>query len=200
MERPTPTQWMRQRMRVILDPIARALARLGITPNMVTVLGLFVNIFTAVLLARGQFGAGGWFLLIFGPLDAVDGALARLLGQKSRFGAFLDSTLDRYSEIVLYFGLLVYFSSHPDPIAPFLVFAAVVGSLLVSYVRARAEALGFECNVGLLTRMERFLVLAVGLILGLVMPALWAIAILANLTALYRMHYVWRKAIIGSRQ
>lgn len=195
MLRQTPTEWLRQHTRSFLDPIAAFLARLGITPNMVTVMGLFVNIFAAILLTQGHFSAAGWFLLIFGPLDAVDGALARLSGQKSRFGAFLDSTLDRYSEIVLYFGLLVYFFYHPEPTAPLLVFAAVVGSLLVSYVKARAEALGYECNVGLLTRMERFIVLSIGLILGLIIPTLWIIAILANLTALYRMHYVWRKTL-----
>jgi CDP-diacylglycerol--glycerol-3-phosphate 3-phosphatidyltransferase len=199
MLRQTPTDWMRQHTRGLLTPIAALLARLGITPNMVTVLGLFVNLFAAALLAQGQFAAAGWFLLVFGPLDAVDGALARLTGKKSRFGAFLDSTLDRYSEILLYFGLLVHFFYHPEPVAPILVFAAVVGSLLVSYVKARAEALGYECNVGLLTRMERFIVLSVGLILGLVIPTLWIIAILANLTALYRMLHVWRKTVVSGQ-
>jgi CDP-diacylglycerol--glycerol-3-phosphate 3-phosphatidyltransferase len=123
--------------------------------------------------------------------------MARLLGQPTKFGAFVDSVTDRWSEMLIFLGLLYYYLQRGDPAAALvciLVFIATMGSVMVSYTKARAEALGFDCNVGLLTRMERYLVLAPGLLLNLPVVALWVIAVLANVTALQRALYVRRQA------
>jgi CDP-diacylglycerol--glycerol-3-phosphate 3-phosphatidyltransferase len=186
--------WMRQRSQLVFSPIARLMGRIGLTPNMLTVIGVGLNAVVAAVLAWGSLALGGVLLLVSSSFDALDGTLARLTGQQSRFGAFFDSTLDRYSEAIVYGGLLFHFlegDAYPEPL---LVYAAIIGSLMVSYARARAEGLGIECKVGLLTRAERMIVLAAGLILGFVTPALWVIAIFANLTALQRILHVRRVA------
>jgi len=130
--------------------------------------------------------------LFAASFDALDGALARLTGRQSRFGAFFDSTLDRYSEAVIYGGLLIYYVDQGVRTEPLLVYAAIIGSLMVSYSRARAEGLGLECKVGIATRLERVLIIAAGLILNQVTLALWLVAIFANLTAVQRIVYVWQ--------
>ena len=117
--------------------------------------------------------------------------MARLAGRKSRFGAFLDSTVDRLSEAVIYLGLLVHYTQHGGRQESFLIYATIVGSLMVSYARARAEGLGIECKRGILTRFERVVVLVVGLILNQMLIALWILAILSNFTALQRIYHVW---------
>jgi len=185
-------KWLRQRSQLVLQPIARVLGRLGLTPNMLTMIGVGLNVLVAVVLARGSLGLGGVLLLLSSSFDALDGTLARLTGQQSQFGAFFDSTLDRYSEAIVYGGLLYYFLKQDAYPEPMLVYSAIIGSLMVSYARARAEGIGAECKVGLLTRAERMLVLAAGLILGLLTPALWVVAVLSNLTALQRILYVRR--------
>jgi CDP-diacylglycerol--glycerol-3-phosphate 3-phosphatidyltransferase len=144
--------------RGLLAEVAGILARTGLTPNMLTWLGLVLNAVTAWVLFRGAFTAGGVLVLVAGLFDALDGSLARATGRVSAFGAFLDSTLDRLSEAVLYFGLLLFFAGQPgsqQEIA--LTYLAIIGSLMVSYARARAEGLGYECKVGLFTRFERVL-------------------------------------------
>jgi len=135
---------------------------------------------------------GGLLAALVGLLDALDGALARLTGQKSRFGAFLDSFVDRLCEAVLYLGLLIFYTRHGARQEIMLIYAAIVGSLLISYARARAEGLGLECKVGLLTRMERIAILSLALILNRMSIALWVLAILTNFTALQRVYHVWR--------
>jgi CDP-diacylglycerol--glycerol-3-phosphate 3-phosphatidyltransferase len=115
-----------------------------------------------------------------------------LAGRKSRFGAFLDSTVDRLSEAVIFLGLLVHYTQHGGRQESLLIYATIVGSLLVSYARARAESIGIECKRGILTRFERAVVLVVGLILNQMLITLWAMAVLSNFTALQRMYHVWR--------
>lgn len=169
------------------------LARLGLTPNMVTAIGLLLNLITAVIIARGQLQWGGLMLLVASGFDMLDGAVARASGTVTRFGGFLDSTLDRYSEAVVYAGVLYYLLGTDDYLAgALLVFASTAGSLLISYARARAEAAGFKASVGLLARPERVLVLAVGLIFGQLIAALWILAIGTHLTVWTRIAHVWR--------
>jgi CDP-diacylglycerol--glycerol-3-phosphate 3-phosphatidyltransferase len=193
-KRVTPTDWMRVRFKGVLDALAGGLIRLGLTPNLMTGLGLALSVVGAYFLSQGQMLVGGVLILIAGPFDALDGSMARLLGQPTKFGAFVDSVTDRWSEMLIFLGLLYYYLQQGDALAAVLVFAATMGSVMVSYTKARAEALGFECNVGLLTRMERYLVLAPGLILNLPIVALWIIAVLANVTALQRALYVRTQA------
>ncbi|MCL4561419.1 MAG: CDP-alcohol phosphatidyltransferase family protein [Chloroflexi bacterium] len=163
-------------------------------PNTVTLLGLAGNTAGALLLAMGQITWGGILVLIMGPIDALDGTMARLRGEPSKFGAFVDSVTDRYSELVIYAGLLIYFLRIGDYPASFFVYLAAAGSVLVSYVKARSESLGFECNVGILTRVERYLVLAPALVLNYPQYGIWIIAALANLTALQRIFHVRSQA------
>lgn len=193
-KRVTPTDWMRGRFKGVLDALAGGLIRLGLTPNLMTGLGFALSVAGAVFLSQGQMLAGGLLILIAGPFDALDGSMARLLGQPTKFGAFVDSVTDRWSEMLIFLGLLVYYLQQGDALGAVLVFAATMGSVMVSYTKARAEALGFECNVGILTRMERYLVLAPGLILNLPIVALWIIAVLANVTAAQRALYVRAQA------
>ena len=188
----TLTDWARKWGAGVLEPLARLIARTGISPNVVTVTGLILNIGVAWVLAQGHMRLGGLLAALVGLLDALDGALARLTGQKSRFGAFLDSFVDRLCEAVLYLGLLIFYTRRGARQEIMLIYAAIVGSLLISYARARAEGLGLECKVGLLTRMERIAILSLALILNRMSIALWVLAILTNFTALQRVYHVWR--------
>jgi CDP-diacylglycerol--glycerol-3-phosphate 3-phosphatidyltransferase len=185
---------MRRYGKIVLDPTARVIARTGVTPNMLTVIGFLLNVGVAIVLAAGYLRLGGVLLVFSAAFDALDGTLARLTGQQSRFGAFFDSTVDRYSEAVVYGGLLYYYLDQGAHTEVLLIYGAIIGSVMVSYARARAEGLGLECKVGLLTRFERIVVLCIGLILDLATPALWLIAIFANLTAVQRMVHVHRTA------
>jgi CDP-diacylglycerol--glycerol-3-phosphate 3-phosphatidyltransferase len=144
----------------------------------------------AWVLAQGYERWAGVLIVVVGLFDALDGALARSTGQTSRFGAFLDSTLDRFAEIALYLGLLYLYRA--DPLATVLVYLSITGSLMVSYTRARAEGLGLECKVGFFTRLERLGVLVLGLLLERTILALLVLAVFSNLTALQRMWHVWR--------
>jgi CDP-diacylglycerol--glycerol-3-phosphate 3-phosphatidyltransferase len=137
---------------------------------------------------------GGILVLLMTPIDALDGTMARLRGESSDFGAFVDSVTDRYSELIIYGGLLYYFLTLGDPLGGLLVFGAAAGSVLVSYVKARAEGLGYEAKVGLLTRVERYIVLAPSLVFNQLFIGLAIIAVFANITALQRIWYVRRQA------
>ncbi len=150
---------------------------------------------TGLVLGLGHPAVAGWMLAVFGPLDAVDGLLARDQGGESTFGAFLDSTVDRYAEFFLYLGLLSYFLIHSGGgfREAALVLSALTGSILVSYARARAEALGFECKIGILTRFERLFALAVGLIFNWIYPILWFLAIFTHITAIQRIIHVYNQ-------
>lgn len=166
----------------------------GITPNGITFTGFILTVGTAIILATGTFRLGGWLLFGAALFDMLDGALARITDQSSTFGAFLDSTLDRYSESVTFFALAYFYARHPNSSTELvLIFAILVGSLMVSYVKARAEALKVECKAGWLQRPERLFLLIVGLIFGWIGPILWLLAIFTNFTALQRIYEVyWR--------
>lgn len=186
------TDLVRKWARVLLEPLARFINRTGISPNLLTVMGFVLMVGVAYVLATGHLRIGGVLIVVAGTFDALDGALARLAGRKSRFGAFLDSTVDRLSEAVIYLGLLVHYTQHGGRQESFLIYATIVGSLMVSYARARAEGIGIECKKGILTRFERVAVLVAGLVLDQMCIALWILAILSNFTALQRMYHVWR--------
>jgi CDP-diacylglycerol--glycerol-3-phosphate 3-phosphatidyltransferase len=188
----TLTDLARRWMRWLLEPLARLINRMGISPNLLTVIGFVLTVGVAYVLAIGHLQIGGVLLAVVGTFDALDGTVARLAGRKSRFGAFLDSTVDRLSEAAVYLGLLVHYTQHGGQRESFLIYATIVGSLMVSYARARAEGIGVECKRGILTRFERAVVLVVGLTLDQMLVTLWVMAVLSNFTALQRMYYVWR--------
>jgi len=188
----TFTDNMRLWFKGIVEPIAHFLNRLGITPNTMTILGLIGNSIGAYFLAIGDMRLGSIFILICTPFDALDGTMARLRGEVSEFGAFVDSVTDRYSELIILGGLLVYFSTLQDQTLVVLTYIAAVGSVMVSYVKARAESLKLNANTGILTRMERYLVLAPLLFFNQPEIAIWILAILANITALQRIYRVRR--------
>lgn len=190
----TLTDLMRVRFKGIIDPLAALFNRLGIYPNTMTILGLVGNVIGAILLAQGNLTLGGIVILVMGPIDALDGTMARLRGMAGKFGAFVDSVTDRYSELIIFGGLLFYYVQLGDKLASILVFAAASGSVLVSYIRSRGQSLGWDTKVGILTRMERYLVLCPALIFNFPMIGLWIIAILANFTAVQRIYDVRRQA------
>jgi CDP-diacylglycerol--glycerol-3-phosphate 3-phosphatidyltransferase len=185
------TDWARVQASVITVPIARAVGRLGVHPNTLTVIGMLLQVGVAVVFGLGYIKLGGWLLLIVAPIDALDGALARALGKQSRFGAFLDSTLDRIADAVLILGLTTHYLSQEMYVLVTLLLISLVAAMMVSYIRARAEALGFSCKVGVLTRMERILLIAVLSALGLPFPMAWALATLSVFTVVQRILHIY---------
>ncbi len=190
----TLTDLARARFKGILDPIAAFFNKLGLMPNTMTILGLVGNTVGAFFLSQGHMFLGGIFILLMGPVDGLDGTMARLRGMTSKFGAFVDSVTDRYSELVIFGGLLFYYVKGENWPAVLAVYLAAAGSVLVSYVRARGQSLDYDTKVGILTRMERYLVLAPALLLNIPLVGIWIIAIFANLTALQRILDVRRQA------
>jgi CDP-diacylglycerol--glycerol-3-phosphate 3-phosphatidyltransferase len=186
-EKPTFTDLMRVRLKGLIDPIGGFLNRLGIKPNTITLMGLVGHIVGAYFLMQGRMTTGGIIIALLGPLDALDGTMARLLGEPSKWGAFVDSVVDRYSELFLFRGLLIHFYNVGDSTAVILVYLAISGSILVSYVRSRALALGFEVKVGMFSRLERYLVLVPVLILNIPVIGMWILAVGAQLTAVQRI-------------
>jgi phosphatidylglycerophosphate synthase len=186
----------------VTDPIVAPLARIGVTPNMVSVFGFAGNIAAGALAAGGHFVWAGAAMLIFSALDLLDGALARKTGRVTKFGAVFDSVLDRLSEAAVLGGLLFHYTQtggHAPEIV--LCYAAVVGSLMVSYVRARAEGEGLTLREGLFTRAERVILLGGALVLGhgVVLWALWILAALSHLTAAQRVATVWQRLRSGTK-
>jgi CDP-diacylglycerol--glycerol-3-phosphate 3-phosphatidyltransferase len=184
--------WVRRRAEALIA----AVGRVPLTPNQVTVVGLVLTFVAAILVAFGELRWAGVVLIFAGTCDILDGALARSTHASYTYGAFLDSTLDRYSEAAIYIGLAAYFVGMGGPLQRWLVLAtlaALAGSMLVSYVRARAQSLGFTCDSGLFARPERVVVTVVGLIFGgyVLYAVVFLLAVLTNLTALQRIREVW---------
>jgi CDP-diacylglycerol--glycerol-3-phosphate 3-phosphatidyltransferase len=190
----TLTDRLRAMFKWFLDPVGGFLNRLGLTPNTMTLLGLAGIALAAFFLAHGNMLWGGLLVLIMVPIDALDGTMARLRGEASDFGAFVDSVSDRYSELIILGGLIYYFLAINNHIGAMLSFAAAAGSVLVSYVKARAEGLGYTAKIGILTRVERYLVLAPSLLFNQPFIGVTLIAVLANFTALQRIWYVRAQA------
>jgi CDP-diacylglycerol--glycerol-3-phosphate 3-phosphatidyltransferase len=193
--RPTLTDRLRVRTRFIIEPVVDLLARFRLGPDFLTVLGFLTHILFAYLIAIGAFRWAAAAITVFAPLDALDGALARKLGRKQGgFGAFLDSTLDRLGEVALYGGFIYYYYTLDNPRMLAVAYLAATGSLMVSYARARAEALGFQAKVGILSRVERYVVLVVLLALGQPQIALIILALFTYVTFFQRMASVWRQS------
>lgn len=181
--------------RELMDPIGRAIARTGLTPNMISIIGLAGNVVAGVLAGNGEFVAAGIVMVVFSAVDLLDGAVARATDRATPFGAVLDATFDRISEAAVLFGLLWHFSDEGDRTESLLVFAAVVGSMLVSYVKARADAEGIgqeESREGWFTRAERVGILSIALVFDLVTPALWLLVVGTWITVLHRLSIAWR--------
>ena len=189
------TDNMRVWFKGVTEPVATFLNKIGLTPNTMTMLGLLGNVAGAWYLSQGNMVLGGVFILICTPFDALDGTMARLRGEVTEFGAFVDSVSDRYGELFILGGLLFYYSSHGDQLMTFLCYASAVGSVMVSYAKARAESLKLNANTGLLTRMERYLVLTPLLLLNQPVIALWVLAIFTNVTALQRIYKVRQESL-----
>lgn len=176
------------------DPVARLLARLGLTPNAVTLLGLLLSGATAYLIFSERLLAAGLLLIVSALFDHLDGALARLTGRVTAFGAFLDSVVDRLTEAIVLFGVLLLALAQDSTILAILAFLALVFSMMVSYTRARAEGLGVPGEVGIMTRPERVVLMALGLVLGelALTIALGIIAALSLVTMLHRTVHAWK--------
>ncbi len=192
------SNFVRAHAQGMLNTLAGALNRIGMTPNALTLVGFAATCSVGIVLATGNFAVGGLLIIATGIFDALDGTLARLTNRVSPFGAYLDSTTDRFAEGALFLGILFSFHSRGVAVAAYLIYLALLGSLMVSYARARAEGIGVECKDGFFTRFERFVVLIVGLVLTPFFgdaPLLIALAILAlftNLTAVQRIWLVYR--------
>lgn len=191
-EKKTLTDHLRSIFQKYLDDIAKRLLKIGLTPNSITIIGCLGNIIAAVLIAHGYLTWGGLVMIFWVLFDAFDGSMARLSGTATDFGAFLDSTLDRYTELFILGGLLWYFMQEHNQIAVLLTFITAGGSLMVSYSRARAQSLGFEAKIGLLSRVERFMILVPGLLFHLPVIAMSIMAFFTNLTALQRILHVYK--------
>jgi phosphatidylglycerophosphate synthase len=178
--------------RAPLESVARTLAKWNVSPNAITYLGLFLTLGVAVLVALGELRWAGLAYIVASASDAMDGTLARVSGRGSRFGAFLDSTIDRFEESLVFLGLIVYYARMGGELEIALILVVTVGSLMVSYTRARAEALGINCKVGLMTRIPRVVILIVGLILEQILITLIVLAATTLWTAGHRMYHSWK--------
>ena len=191
---PIPEAWKAGYAKLI-DPAIQLLTRWNMHPNTFTTLGFIVSCFSTYFMAVGLFRIASLLVLLAGLFDTIDGKLARDSGKVSRFGALFDSTLDRYSEVILFFGMAYYFIEHDLYLSSIAVAVALGGSLMVSYIRARAEGLGFDCRVGILQRPERLLLISLGGLIHIkaLIVVIWIIAVLSNVTAVVRIVHVWRE-------
>lgn len=193
-EKLTLTDRLRLLTAGLIDPIVTFLAKMKVTPDTLTLLGLLSHGLFAWLIIEGQMPWAGIAVALLSPLDALDGSLARKLNKtQSKFGAFFDSTLDRFAEIVLYAGYIIYFANTDNSWMVAAAYLALTGSLMVSYTRSKAEALGLSCKVGLFSRVERYIVIVASLILNIPEYGLITLAAGTYFTALQRMYHVWKQ-------
>ena len=193
--------WLKNVFLRALNPIVNIATKLNINPNTLTTLSFLFGCVAGYFVAVGLLRIAAVFILLSGVFDAVDGKLARHSGRVTKFGALYDSTLDRYSEVIFFFGMAFYFIKQSNTPTSVAVAVGLGGSMMVSYVRARAEGLGFNCKVGLLQRAERLLLLGLG---GLIhetalITSIWLIAVLSNITAIQRIIHVKKKDRSGNQ-
>jgi CDP-diacylglycerol--glycerol-3-phosphate 3-phosphatidyltransferase len=190
------TEWLQRKVRELAKQGVVTLGLTHFSPNTITMFGLLITAIAALVVAGGNLIAGGLILLFSSIFDILDGAVARATNRVHPYGAFLDSTTDRFSEGFVYMGLLWYFlSTGSHSLECMLVIAAFNGSLIVSYARARAQSLNFTCDGGLFARPERVVFTVAGLLIQpLLVPVLWILAIFTNITAVQRIWIVWRQA------
>lgn len=186
-------EWARDVLEKMAAPLARLLARLKVSPNQVSAAGFALNVVAAVCIATNDLVLAGVIYILAGCLDLMDGTLARVSGRATKFGAFFDSTVDRISEGVVFAAITYRFAIDGQSVLAAVVVLALLGSLLVSYVRARAEGLGGKCKVGLLTRAERVILLTLGLLFGLLAQTIVVLAVLTAVTVAQRIYHVARQ-------
>jgi len=189
----TVTRVIGQTFGAIIQGIVSALALSRVHPNVLTFLGLVINIWAAVLFAQGKFRVAGIVVIGAGLFDMVDGRVARETNRVTRFGGFFDSVLDRYSDLAVLVGLLVFYASINRFFYVVLTAIVMTGTVLVSYTRARAENTIPRCKVGFLERPERVVLVIIGALFNRMAQVLWVIAILSNITVVQRMFYTWKE-------
>lgn len=190
----TLTDLLRVRAAFIVEPVATLLARSGVSPNALTVLGMIAHLLPAWLITQGRMEFAAIAIIFIAPLDAFDGALARKSGaNRKNFGAFLDSTLDRIAEIILFTGFIFYFGQQDNTFMLVTSYIAITGSLMVSYARARAESLGVSSKIGLLSRVERYAILTLFLLVNYPQVGLIIVAIFSYITVAQRAFHVWQQ-------
>lgn len=180
-----------------LDPYIRKAARWvirkPINPNFLTFGGLVLNGIAGILLGLGEWFAAGWVILVAGLFDLLDGAMARNQGTVTSFGGFFDSVIDRYSDFLLFLGVLAFYLRTQAGGTIVLAIVALAGAVMVPYTRAKAETVIPKCNVGIIERAERILILAAGALFNWMIPALWILATLSHFTVAHRIYYTWRE-------
>jgi CDP-diacylglycerol---glycerol-3-phosphate 3-phosphatidyltransferase len=181
----------------ILDKMVLALSYLHINPNLITFIGFLITLPSAWFLARGEFFTAGWIIVISGLFDMLDGRVARITNSVTKFGAFFDSVLDRYSDMAIFIGLMIYYARCQRMGYVGLAGIAMMGSILTSYTRARAECLIPLCKVGFLERPERLVLLIIGTFFNRMAPVLWVMAIFSNLTVIHRIYFTWQETRIS---
>jgi CDP-diacylglycerol---glycerol-3-phosphate 3-phosphatidyltransferase len=191
------TYWIGEGGGWLLRHVVSGLAATGITPNMFTFLGLAVNSWAAAMFALGRFRQAAAILFLAGFLDMADGQVARRVGRVTAFGAFLDSTLDRYSDLALYMGLVVYYTLSGRSFYMMLAAVAMASSFMVSYSRARADSLIPSCKVGFMERPERLVLLILGGVFNRMAQVLWVIAAISTITVIHRVVYTWQELRAG---
>lgn len=189
------TEKIQDRFRSLLTPLIKYLTKSGISPSSFTLAGMIITSMAAAALILGQMRIGGILILIGGLCDSIDGSLARSGGKATRFGALLDSAVDRYSEFAMFFGIIAYFVMMKDYTTSVVAFLALCGSIMVSYSRARAESLGFEAQSGFMQRAERIVLLGSGALFHplLFKLSIWLVAIFANFTAFQRIRRAYQQ-------
>ena len=188
------SQFIGKICRAILDIIVRMVSALKIHPNYLTLIGFLTTTFAAFHLAKGKFLRAGLIIIVAGVFDMLDGRVARITNNVTRFGAFFDSVLDRYSDIAIYLGLMVYYSRGQRISYVLLSGVAMMGSIMTSYTRARAESLIPLCKVGFMERPERLVLLIIGMLANRMAPVLWIIAFFSNMTVIHRIVFTWKEA------
>jgi CDP-diacylglycerol--glycerol-3-phosphate 3-phosphatidyltransferase len=191
------TYWIGEGGSWLLQRVVSVLAATGVTPNMFTFFALAVNSWAAAMFALGRFHQAAGILLFAAFLDMADGQVARRVGRVTAFGAFLDSTLDRYSDLALYMGLVVYYTLAGRGFYMMLAAVAMASSFMVSYSRARAESLIPSCKVGFMERPERLVLLLIGGFFNRMAPVLWVIATISTITVVHRVVYTWQELRAG---
>jgi CDP-diacylglycerol--glycerol-3-phosphate 3-phosphatidyltransferase len=184
----------------IVDSIVHMFSRIHVSPNLLTFIGLLINIWAAVLFAKGYFFWAGLVVLFAGIFDIIDGEVARLTKRVTRFGAFFDSVIDRYSDLLLLLGLVLWFAKVGRIFYVALTALVLIGSVMTSYTRARAESLIPQCKVGFLERPERIVLLIIGALFDRMAAVLWVMAILSNWTVSQRIWYTWRETSAMERR
>lgn len=167
-------------------------------PNFFTLMGFFATLAASVLILKGFWSLSGLAIILSGLFDLFDGVVARKLGKVTLLGSFLDSVLDRYSDLVLLLALLTHYLKKGNPGLVILTASVIIGTALIPYVRAKAEAIQIPCNIGLMERAERIILLSIGILFDWMLPILWIMAILTHFTVLQRIYYVWRKLRVNN--